>query len=446
MTSLDGDVYVDFLGEYTAGIYGHSNPIIASAISEALQKGWNYGGPNSYERELARKVRIIFISSIHVTCHGGALRTVSRDLAHSILQVTKRFSPSGIELVRFTNSGTEANTMAIAAAIAYTGRKKVIAFKNGYHGGTLSFPPSLNKVNTNLPHDFILAPYNDIHGTQAVISGLPKDSLAAIIVEPVQGSGGSVPGNEDFLQFLNTTSHKLGALFIVDEVMTSRLSYHGLSSELGLKPDLVTLGKWVGGGMTFGAFGGRRDGGVMSMFDPRSGILAHSGTFNNNVVTMAAGCAGIDIYNDEEVKRLNALGDSLRASLQAILAKYGIKQPKTAVHAPCPQKNELESPFTGMQCSLPSNSISVESLTLSEGDDAKPSMWVSGRGSMMSIHFSGESEKSLQSLFWHHLLESGIYLAQRGFVTLNIELNQQHIDNFVTAAQGFVVRYQQALS
>jgi len=320
-----------------------------------------------------------------------------------------------------------------------------MAFKNGYLGSTLSFPLSLGKINTNIPHDFVLAPYNDISGTQAVISSLPEDSLAAIIVEPVQGSGGSIPGDEDFLQFLNTSAHKLGALFIVDEVMTSRLSYHGLSSELRLKPDLVTLGKWVGGGMTFGAFGGRRDGGVMSMFDPRNGILAHSGTFNNNIMTMAAGCAGIDIYNDEEIKRLNALGDSLRSSLQAILAKYEINQPDLQTHAPCPQKNELESPFTGTQCDSPSNSISVESLSI-ENKDTKPSMWVSGRGSMMNIHFSGESEKSLQSLFWHHMLENGIYLAQRGFVALNMEMKREHIDKFVKVAEEFVAKNQQALS
>jgi glutamate-1-semialdehyde 2,1-aminomutase len=347
--------------------------------------------------------------------------------------------------VRFTNSGTEANTMALAAAVAYTGRKKVIAFKNGYHGGTLSFPSSLSKTNTNLPHDFSLAPYNDISGTQAAISSLPKDSLAAIIVEPVQGSGGSIPGNEDFLQFLNTSAHELGAIFIVDEVMTSRLSYHGLSSELGLKPDLVTLGKWVGGGMTFGAFGGRRDGGVMSMFDPRNGILAHSGTFNNNIVTMAAGCVGIDIYNDEEIRRLGSLGDSLRTSLQATLAKYNINQSPPLINIRCPQKNELESPFTGTQSALPSNSISVESLTL-ENNNTKSGMWVSGRGSMMNIHFFGESEKSLQSLFWHHMLENGIYLAQRGFVTLNMEIKQNHINKFVRAAEEFVVKNRQALS
>jgi glutamate-1-semialdehyde 2,1-aminomutase len=329
--------------------------------------------------------------------------------------------------------------MAIAGAIAFTGRKKILAFKNAYHGGTLSFPATLSATNVNLPHDLILAPYNDITGTESIISSLPKDSLAAIIVEAVQGSGGCIVGTKEFLQFLNTTAHKLGALFIVDEVMTSRLSYHGYSSELGLNPDLVTLGKWVGGGMTFGAFGGRRDGGVMSMFDPRKGILSHAGTFNNNVITMAAGCAGIDIYNEDAVKRLNSLGESLKSGLEAILAKHGIKQ--QVKKSPCPQKNELESPFTGTQSERPSNGITVESLSLEE----KSGMWISGKGSMLCVHFSGESENSLKALFWHHMLDHGIYLAPRGFMGLNIELKEEHITKFLEAADKFVGRYQQAL-
>jgi glutamate-1-semialdehyde 2,1-aminomutase len=340
--------------------------------------------------------------------------------------------------------------MALAAAVAYTGRKKILAFKNGYHGGTLSFPLTLKEINTNLPHDFVLAPYNNITGTQAVFDSLPKDSLAAVIAEPVQGSGGSILGNEQFLRFLNTETKKLGALFIVDEVMTSRLSHHGLSSELGLTPDLITLGKWVGGGMTFGAFGGRKE--VMSMFDPRNGILAHSGTFNNNIITMAAGCTGIDIYNDAEVKRLNTLGDSLRLGLQAILSKYQINQEQPPPFTPCPQKNELESPFTGTQSPnpIPHNAVTVESLSISDSTSSKSKtskggMWISGRGSMMNIHFSGESEKSLQALFWHHMLEDGIYLAQRGFVALNIAMDESHVEKFLKATEGFVAMYRGAL-
>ncbi|KAH6683007.1 glutamate-1-semialdehyde 2,1-aminomutase [Halenospora varia] len=407
LTSLDGDVYVDFLGEYTAGIYGHSNEEISSAITEALGKGWNYGGPNPYERELARKV-------------------------------TKRFSPLGIELVRFTNSGTEANTMAISAACTFTGRKKIIVFTNGYHGSTLSFPHNLSPVNVNLPYEFVACPYNDIPGTKQIIASLPKESLAAIIVEPIQGSGGCIIGTKDFLHYLNKTAHALGALFIADEVMTSRLAYHGLSHTLGLKPDLITLGKWIGGGMTFGAFGGRRDGGIMSMFHPRNGVLSHSGTFNNNIVTMAAGCAGMNIYNDEKLKALNSLGERLKKGVEDVLLKHGIAPPQQNGALKMngisnTEKHELESPFTGL-------SISSEKET-----EKKAKMWISGQGSMLCMHFSGESEKSLKALFWHHMLDKGIYMAPRGFMGLNLELKESHIENYVKAVEEFVGRYRDAL-
>ncbi|PVH75869.1 putative acetylornithine aminotransferase [Cadophora sp. DSE1049] len=403
LTSLDGKVYVDFLGEYTAGIFGHSNEKIASAVAEAMSKGWNYGGPNVYERELARKV-------------------------------TQRFSPSCIELVRFTNSGTESNTMALAAALAFTKRKKILVFKNGYHGGTLSFPDSLNPINTNLPHDFVLAPYNDIEGTRAVLSFLPQNTLAAILVEGIQGSGGCIVGNPKFLQFLNTTAHQLGALFIMDEVMTSRLAYNGLSASLGLKPDLVTLGKWVGGGMTFGAFGGRKD--IMSMFDPRYGILGHSGTFNNNVVTMAAGCCGMDIYNEHEVERLNALGEDLRRRIENLLVEYGVRNFKSKISTSAAQRNELDCPFTG----LVPNGKRVPSAQLQ-----KNSMGVTGQGSMMNIHFYGPNENTLKALFWHHMLDYGIYTAQRCFIALNLELTDEHLMRFEEATREFIVRYEDAL-
>ncbi|KAH6721694.1 putative acetylornithine aminotransferase [Leptodontidium sp. MPI-SDFR-AT-0119] len=405
LTSIDGKVYVDFLGEYTAGIYGHSNEKIASAVAEAMSKGWNYGGPNLYERELARKV-------------------------------TQRFSPSGIELVRFTNSGTESNTMALAAATAFTKRKKILVFKNGYHGGTLSFPDALSPINTNLPHDFVFAPYNDIEGTKSALSFLPQNTLAAIIVEGMQGSGGCIVGDPKFLQFLNTTAHQLGALFIMDEVMTSRLAYNGLSVSLGLKPDLITLGKWVGGGMTFGAFGGRKE--IMSMFDPRKGILGHSGTFNNNVITMAAGCCGMDIYNEHEVKRLNALGDDLRRSIEKLLVEYGIRTFKkvSKVSSSATQENELECPFSGV---VP-NGKRVPSTQLQ-----KNSMGVTGQGSMLNIHFYGPSENTLKALFWHHMLDYGIYMAQRGFIALNLELTAEHVSRFEESTREFIIRYEDAL-
>jgi len=331
--------------------------------------------------------------------------------------------------------------MALAAAVAFTGRKKILVFRKGYHGSTLYFPSTLSNVNINLPHDFVIAPYNDIPGTRAIIEALPSESLAAILVEPIQGNGGCIVGSKEFLHYLDVTAHKIDAAFIVDEVMTSRLSYHGLSSELGLKPDLITLGRWVGGGMTFGAFGGRRDGGIMSLLDPRNGVLSHSGTFNNNIVTMAAGCAGLELYNEWVVHRLNALGESLKSGVEGVLKKHGINQNSCTDR--CPKLNEDESPFTGVSSEHLSNSISVESLSLRE---SKAAMWISGQGSMLNVHFSGESEKNLRSLFWHHMLEQGIYLAQRGFIALHMELFDQHIEKFIHGVDSFVSKYRIALA
>ena len=295
LTSLDGHIYTDFLGEYTAGIYGHNNVTIRAAIDEALTRGWSLGGNNVYEKELAKLV-------------------------------CERFTPA-MELVRFTNSGTEANMMAVATAMAWTGGKKILVFRGGYHGATLSFrnaPKGSVVKDVNLPHEWVVGTYNDIARTEEVLSTLPPKSLAAILVEPMLGNAGAIPGSLPFLQFLRSYASSHDALLIFDEVMTSRLSYHGLGHKLGIRPDLMTLGKWVGGGMSFGAFGGRRD--IMEMYNPsKSGSLAHAGTFNNNVISMAAGCAGCKVLDEETTDRLNDLGEYLKEMVTDVIEKqlYG---------------------------------------------------------------------------------------------------------------------------
>ena len=289
VTSLDGNTYIDFLGEFTAGIYGHNDSAIRGAIDEALDQGWSLGGNNKYEKELAKLV-------------------------------CERFQPT-MELVRFTNSGTEANMMAVATAMAWTGKKKILVFQGGYHGATLSFripPAGVTTKSVNLPHEWVIGTYNDIAKTQDVLSTIPADSLAAIIVEPMLGNAGAIPGSLPFLQFLRSYASSHDALLIFDEVMTSRLSYRGLGHKLGIRPDMMTLGKWVGGGMSFGAFGGRAD--IMALFDPtKQGSLAHAGTFNNNVVSMAAGCAGCKVLDKETTARLNELGETLKEKVQAAI-------------------------------------------------------------------------------------------------------------------------------
>lgn len=385
LTTIDGTRYVDFLGEYTAAIYGHSHPEIKAALQTALEGGWNYGGHNKLEPQLAR-----------IVC--------------------ERFP--AIELVRFVNSGTEANMMAIATALAVTGRKKVLIFKKGYHGSTISGKVQSGKPTINLPHDFVLGTYNDVQGTQDLVRSLSKDSLAAILVEPMLGSGGCFAGTAEFLTTLRRLADETKALLIFDEVMTSRLDYHGLGHKMGVTPDLMTLGKWIGGGMSFGAFGGRKD--IMQLYDPRTGSLDHPGTFNNNVFTMNAGIAGCSLLTPDKLKALNDLGDSLRRQVEAILSKTDIEG-TTPVSPP---QDELHS---------------------EQHPQRLPKMYIKGVGSLNAFHFAGPDRDVLQSLFFHHMLQNGIYMAQRGFIALNIMLTEEHVAQFVQAVKAFTDRYASSL-
>lgn len=219
----------------------------------------------------------------------------------------------------------------------------------------------------------------------------------------------------------------------MDEVMTSRLSYHGYSASMALRPDLMTLGKWVGGGMSFGAFGGRKD--VMQLYDPRTGIASHSGTFNNNVISMAAGIAGLDILTEEKITRLNSLGDKLIRGIEEILAEY-----KITTTSPDPQ-----IPDGGHEAS------SVEANKEKGSEGAKiPKMSITGVGSMICIHFNEPpltplERKNLLGLFFLHMLEENIYMATRGFISLNIEIGEEDVEKFLKAVERFVGKYRLVL-
>jgi glutamate-1-semialdehyde 2,1-aminomutase len=280
-----------------------------------------------------------------------------------------------------------------------------LAFLGGYHGSSISFPEAAPTYSMNPSYEFVLAPYNDIEGTKAIISGLESQSLAAVIVEGMQGAGGCIVGRIEFLLYLRKLATDQKALLILDEVMTSRLSYKGLQCRIGITPDITTLGKWPGGGMSFGAFGGRRD--VMEMFDPRNGKLAHSGTFNNNVVTMAAGLAGCAILDESSIEKLNFLGESLRGGITKVIRRH------------------------------------LTSSGINSGTPHK--MYATGIGSLLNVKFAGSDKDVLQAIFYHHMLEHGIYVATRGFVALNIELGEDHVDNFVKVVEDFVVEYHDVL-
>ena len=151
-----------------------------------------------------------------------------------------------------------------------------------------------------------------------------RGKLAAVIIEPMQGGAGALPATAAFIAALREATERHGVLLIFDEVMTSRVHFGGLQAHFGVKPDLVTLGKYIAGGLTIGAFGGRAD--IMRRFDPsRPGAFPHGGTFNNNVVAMAAGYVALTrILTREATDRMNALGDRLRAKLNGLASKHAL--------------------------------------------------------------------------------------------------------------------------
>jgi glutamate-1-semialdehyde 2,1-aminomutase len=364
--SADGARYTDFLGEYTAGLYGHSHPKIIEAIREALDGGLNFGGQGVKEARLAELI-------------------------------TERF-PS-IDLVRFTNSGTEANLMAMAAAKAITGRKEILVFHGAYHGGVFTF--AFGDAPLNAPHEFVLARYNDLGGTQRLIRE-HAGTLAAIVIEPMLGAGGSIPATQAFLSMLREETEKVGALLIFDEVMTSRLSPGGLQAVHGINPDLTSLGKYLAGGMSFGAFGGRRA--LMERFDPsRPDAFFHAGTFNNNVLSMAAGVAGLEsVFTPEAAVSLNLRGDALR--------------------------DVLNSTFRG-------HGVAMQAL---------------GYGSLMTIHATADkiaspedlstSNQAVKELLFFDLIADGFWIARRGMVSLSLTITDDDCAAFAGAVEAFVKR------
>jgi glutamate-1-semialdehyde 2,1-aminomutase len=360
LEDVDGHRYIDLLGNYTAGLLGHSPRPIRDAIDRALDNGWALGTTHETEVEFARLL-------------------------------VDRF-PS-LEQVRFTNSGTEANLLSLAAAKHHTQRSSVLVFEGGYHGGVLYFG---HQREANVPHDFVIAPFNDIAALEELFA---RHEFAAALIEPMLGSGGCIPATEAFLRSLRDLCTAQGTILIFDEVMTSRLSPGGAQQVTGVHPDLTTLGKYLAGGMSFGAFGGRRE--VMAVFDqagPRP--LGHAGTFNNNVLTMAAGVATLrEVLTDEVLDSTNQRGDRLRNELSRILA-----------HAKIP-------------------------------------MGVTGWGSLLNIHPTAapiQSTRDLENLDerWRSLLffdamEAGFYFARRGFIALSVEITDTAIDDFVAFVQSW---------
>jgi glutamate-1-semialdehyde 2,1-aminomutase len=363
LEDIDGNKYLDLCGEYTAGLFGHSDPRIQAMLHQVIQNGISLASVGENEAKLAA-----------ILC--------------------ARFP--ALELVRFTNSGTEANLMAVAAARAHTGRSKIIAFRGGYHGGVMSFVTGGSVVNA--PFSVTLAEYNDLPGTLALIREHAAD-LAAVLLEPMMGSGGCIPASREFLAGLRDATREVGAMLIFDEVMTSRHTAGGLQKLHGITPDLVTLGKYIAGGMSFGAFGGRAD--VMSVFDShKPGALVHSGTFNNNVLSMSAGMLAMgEIFDDSAAEALRKRGDGLRDALNAICAKHSVAMQ-----------------FTGI------------------GSMVQPHFRL---GQILRPYTASAQEDGLRELFFLDMMKAGIYIARRGMVALSLPVGDAELDRYIAAVEEF---------
>jgi len=318
-------------------------------------------------------------------------------LAFQAASAVAGLMPEPLDRVFFTNSGTEANLLALAAARGFTGRVKTMVMRGGYHGGVLTFATENNPVNVPIP--LVFTDYNDAEAaTRAILA--EGDQLAAVLVEPMLGSGGCIPASREFLQALRDATRQTGAVLIFDEVMTSRHSAGGLQARHGIIPDMTTLGKYMAGGMSFGAFGGRRD--IMAVFDGhRPGTLAHAGTFNNNVWSMAAGCVAMgEIFDAAAAEALYARGEALRLALEGVARRAGVAMQ-----------------FTGL-------------------------------GSMVNVHFRAgpitgpytatEAENKLRELFFFDMLAQGIYLARRGMAALSLPVTEADCARYVAAVEEFV--------
>ena len=275
-----------------------------------------------------------------------------------------------------------------------------LVFNGSYHGSILSFGPYGRDLNAPFP--WVMGEYNQVDATAELIRA-KKDTLAAVILEPMTGSGGCIPATPEFLAMLRQVTAECGIILIFDEVMTSRLGPNGYQGVCGVTPDMMSLGKYVGGGLTFGAFGGKAE--IMQRYDPsQPGHRSHAGTFNNNVLTMAAAVTGLrEIYTAERATALNESGNRLRARLNESLSRHGI---------------------AGQ---------------------------VTGYGSMMMLHLSsapmnspvdsGQVSADARGLFHLGMIERGYYVARRNMMVLSLPMGDAELDGLVGAADDWFGQY-----
>ncbi len=301
LMDIDGNSYIDYVQSWGPLIFGHRDESIEAAVIEAVKHGLSFGAPTLAETELAKEVVDIFDS---------------------------------IDKVRFVSSGTEAVMSAIRLARGFTGRDDILKFEGCYHGhsdsllvqagsGAATFG---NPSSPGVPADFtkhtLLAKYNDIESVKKCFE--QSSDIACVIIEPIAGNMGLVPADKDFLAELRTLCDANGTLLIFDEVMSGfRATLYGAESITGTSPDIITLGKVIGGGMPVGAFGARCE--IMAQLSP-DGPVYQAGTLSGNPVAMAAGLAAVRKIkaNAPIYKTLQNRAKHLVEGMKEVAAKHGI--------------------------------------------------------------------------------------------------------------------------
>jgi glutamate-1-semialdehyde 2,1-aminomutase len=379
VTDADGNRYVDLVGSWGPMILGHAHPAVVEALQRVVASGTSFGAPTALETDLARAV--------------------------------KRVYPA-IDLVRFVSSGTEASMSAVRLARGYTGRDRILKFAGCYHGhvdallaqagsgvATLGLP-STPGIPASVTADTIVVPFNDVPALEAAFD-VHGPELACVLVEAVAGNMGTVPPEPGFLEAIAAGCRRVGALFVCDEVMTGfRLAPGGAVERFGLDPDLVVLGKILGGGLPAAAFGGRRD--VMESLAPLGGVY-QAGTLSGNPLAMTAGVVTL-----------------------GLLAEPGTYE-------------RLEATSAAIE----------EALREAAGDELGQTVSINRVGSMLTLFFGGGPVRSFADAarcdverygrFFRHLLAEGVYLAPSAYEALFVSLahGPDEVERIATAAASF---------
>jgi len=371
----DGNEYIDYIGSWGPHLFGHNPTFIIDALKSALENGTSFGAPTALEVEMAK--------------------------------IITELVPS-VEMVRMVNSGTEATMSAVRAARGYTGREKFIKFEGCYHGHadyflikagsgalTLGVPTSPGVTKGNAA-DTLLADYNDMSSIKKLVSA-NKNEIAAVIIEPIAGNMGVVKVKDEFIKELRAICNEEKIVLIFDEVMTGfRVAAGGAQEVLGIKPDLSTFGKIIGGGLPVGAFGGKRE--IMEKIAP-SGPVYQAGTLSGNPLAMAAGYAALkhikdnpDIYKELEEKS-SYLEKGFKENLKSVGKNYAM--------------NRVGS----MMCMF---------FTEQPVDDFKSAV---------------SSDTALYGKYFHEMLQRGIYLAPAQFEALFVSTahSKEDLDKTIKA-------------